>query len=180
MWQAITSSSSASSSNVTVAIDNSNCVICDTFMMWLYQSENCLLYFIVYFVWEAILFCRWAWQEEGHILEVKNVGARQSLELLIPLPDRLATHATVELQLFYALQELHDLLSELILLLPASVDTFWQAVYLQRTQLWTNTWKKNKAMVKHGLESKEKPQIICVYMHCRSRWVMKGLWLVFV
>lgn len=50
------------------------------------------------------------------------MGARQSLELLVPLSDRLATHATVELQLFYTLQELHHLLSELILLLFATVD----------------------------------------------------------
>lgn len=70
-----------------------------------------------------------------YILEVENVRAGQGLQLLVPLSDRLPTHATVELQLFHALQELHHLLSQLILLLLTAVDAFTQAVYLQDTQL---------------------------------------------
>lgn len=70
-----------------------------------------------------------------YILEVENVRAGQGLQLLVPLSDRLPTHATVELQLFHTLQELHHLLPQLILLLLTAVDAFTQAVHLQDTQL---------------------------------------------
>lgn len=73
-----------------------------------------------------------------YLLEVENVRAGQGLQLLVPLSDRLPTHATVELQLFYTLQELHDLLSQLILLLLTAVDAFTQAVHLQDAQLKQN------------------------------------------
>lgn len=66
---------------------------------------------------------------------MENVGARQSLQLLVPVPDGLSTHAAVKLQLLDTLQELHHLLSELILLLQVSVDAFTQTVNLQSAQL---------------------------------------------
>lgn len=54
---------------------------------------------------------------------------------MVPVPDGLSTHAAVELQLLDTLQELHHLLSELLLLPPAAINPFAQAVDLQRTQL---------------------------------------------
>lgn len=95
---------------------------------------------------------------------MKDVGARQRLELLVPLPDCLATHATVELQLFYTLQELHHLLSELILLLPATVDALGQAVDLQRTHLWTNTWLQFGNLGYHWWEANR--PLAGLYVHC--------------
>lgn len=146
----------------TVLTSLINCIFYDIFMMWLCQSENCF-HSLVY-------------EQEGHILEVKDVGARQSLELLVPLPDWLATHATVELQLFYTLQELHHLLSELILLLPATVDALRQAVYLQRTQLWKNTWATLLNIDYHWWKAKK--HLYMHYVHCGSIQVIKVIWML--
>lgn len=70
-------------------------------------------------------------------LEMEDVGTGQSLQFLVPVPDGLATHAAVELQLLHALEELHHLLSELRLLPLAPIDALAQAVHLQRTELRT-------------------------------------------
>lgn len=94
------------------------------------------------------------------------MGAGQSLELLVPLPNRLTTHATVELQLFYTLQELHHLLSELILLLPAAVDALREAVYLQRTQLWGKK-TQNKKLATVLKTNHQKEAFVCVL---RTSW----------
>lgn len=69
------------------------------------------------------------------LLEVVDVGAGQRLQLLVPLPDGLAAHAAVELQLLHALQELHHLLPQLLLLLAAPVDPLAQRMGLQHNQL---------------------------------------------
>lgn len=66
---------------------------------------------------------------------MENVGTGQGLQLLVPVPNGLSTHATVELQLLDTLQELHHLLSELLLLPPASINPLTQAVNLQCAQL---------------------------------------------
>lgn len=82
------------------------------------------------------------YSELEHPLEMENVGTGQGLQLLVPVPDGLSTHATVELQLLDALQELHHLLCELLLLPPASINPLAQAVNLQCTQLQTHTQEK--------------------------------------
>lgn len=66
---------------------------------------------------------------------MENVGTGQRLQFLVPVPNRLPAHATVELQLFHALQELHHLLPDLRLLPLAPMNPFTEAVDLQRAQL---------------------------------------------
>lgn len=68
---------------------------------------------------------------------MEDVGTGQRLQLLVPVPDGLPTHAAVELQLLHALEELHHLLPQLRLLPLAPVDALAQAVHLQRTELHT-------------------------------------------
>lgn len=63
---------------------------------------------------------------------MEYVGTGQGLQLLVPVPNGLPTHATVELQLFHTLQELYHLLSELLFLTLASINALTKAVDLQR------------------------------------------------
>lgn len=66
---------------------------------------------------------------------MENVGTGQRLQFLVPVPDGLPAHATVELQLLHALQELHHLLPDLSLLPLAPINPLTEAVHLQRAQL---------------------------------------------
>lgn len=67
--------------------------------------------------------------------EVEDVGAGQGLQPAVFLAYGLATQATVELRLLYALVEAHDVGTQLPLQPLAAVDALAQTVQLQLAQL---------------------------------------------
>lgn len=67
--------------------------------------------------------------------EVEDVGAGQGLQPAVFLAYGLATQATVELRLLYALVEAHDVGTQLPLQPLAAVDALTQTVQLQLAQL---------------------------------------------
>lgn len=66
---------------------------------------------------------------------MEEVGARQRLELVVLLPDGLSTHATVQLHLLHAFMELHNMVTQFLLLPLCAIDPFTQAVELQQAKL---------------------------------------------
>lgn len=78
---------------------------------------------------------------------------------MVPVPDGLPTHAAVELQLLYTLEELHHLLSELRLLPLASIDALAQAVHLQGTELQT---PKSEKTMRWDTYAHEIRQVLCL------------------
>lgn len=69
------------------------------------------------------------------LLQVEEVGARQGLELVVLLPNRLSAHATVQLHLLHAFMELHYMVTQFSLLPLCAIDPFTQAVELQQAKL---------------------------------------------
>lgn len=66
---------------------------------------------------------------------MEEVGARQRLELVVPLPDGLSAQAAVQLHLLHTLVEPHHMAAQLPLPPLAAIDAFTQAVKLQQAKL---------------------------------------------
>lgn len=66
---------------------------------------------------------------------MEEVGARQRLQLVVLLPNRFSTHATVQLHLLHAFMELHYMVTQFSLLPLCAIDPFTQTVELQQTKL---------------------------------------------
>lgn len=66
---------------------------------------------------------------------MEEVGARQRLQLVVLLPNRLSTHATVQLHILHAFMELHYMVTQFSLQPLCAIDPFTQTVELQQTQL---------------------------------------------
>lgn len=75
------------------------------------------------------------WSTSSSLLQVEEVGARQGLELVVLLPNRLSAHAAVQLHLLHAFVELHYMVTQFSLLPLRAIDPFTQAVELQQAKL---------------------------------------------